>query len=118
MMENLVEKLTTSSTKHKNGIVTDFGIDNISLIFGVYANLALAVLIVVQGAIKTQIVCHQNALKEYAIEVCVLTSFKFIVMLATQIFATLKITFINTAGTVGWLITRMEHVPVGAPLIG
>ena len=64
-MDNLVEKLTTSSTKHKNGIVTDFGIDNISLIFGVYANLALAVLIVVQGSIKTQIVCHQNALPRY-----------------------------------------------------
>ena len=33
-----------------------------SFIFGVFGNLALAFLIVVQGAINSQIVCHQNAL--------------------------------------------------------
>ena len=33
-----------------------------SFIFGVFGNLALAFLIVIQGAINSQIVCHQNAL--------------------------------------------------------
>ena len=59
-MDALLEKLT--STNHKRTIVTNFGVDQLSLTCGVYANLALAFLIVVQGSIKSQIVCHQNAL--------------------------------------------------------
>ena len=61
-MDALLEKLTTSSTKDKHTIVTNFGVDQLSLIFGVYANLALAFIIVVQGSIRSQIVCHQHAL--------------------------------------------------------
>ena len=60
-MENFVENVVGSASRHKNEVVTELGIDNLSFLFGVYGNLALAAFIVLQGTINEQIACRQVA---------------------------------------------------------
>ena len=60
-MESFVENVVGSASRHKYEVVTELGVDNLSFLFGVYGNLALASFIVLQGTINEQIACQQVA---------------------------------------------------------
>ena len=57
-MDSFVSNVVGSASRHKNEVVTELGIDNLSFLFGVYGNAALALFIVIQGSINDQIVCR------------------------------------------------------------
>ena len=63
-METFIENVVGAAGKHKTEVVTELGIDNLTFLFGVYGNLALAAFIVLQGTINEQIVCRQHGTKE------------------------------------------------------